>query len=59
MNGYSFKAENGVLKVMKGSLIIMKGIRKNGLYSLQGSTVVGITDAVIKPETTIVVWQSS
>lgn len=53
MNGYSFKTENSVLKVMKRSLTIMKGIRKNGLYSLQRSTVVGTTAAVIKPETSI------
>ncbi|PON41343.1 Zinc finger, CCHC-type [Parasponia andersonii] len=31
MNGYSFKAEHGSLKVSKGSLIVRKGIRKNGL----------------------------
>lgn len=42
-----------MLEVMKGSLTIMKGIRKNGMYSLQGSTVVGTTTAIIKPETSI------
>ncbi|KAJ4724837.1 Retrovirus-related Pol polyprotein from transposon TNT 1-94 [Melia azedarach] len=39
--GCSYKAENGVLKVVKGSLVIIKGIRKNGLYILQGNTVCG------------------
>ena len=27
--GYAFKAENGVLKVTKGALVVMKGERKN------------------------------
>lgn len=37
--GCSFKSEGGILKVVKGSLQIMKGIRKNGLYRLQGKTI--------------------
>lgn len=36
--GCSFKGEGGVLKTCKGSMVIMKGIRKNGLYRLQGNT---------------------
>ena len=39
--GYVIKAEAGVLKISKGSLIVMKGVKKNGIYSLLGSTVVG------------------
>ncbi|KAJ4723531.1 Retrovirus-related Pol polyprotein from transposon TNT 1-94 [Melia azedarach] len=34
-SGCILKAENGVLKVVKGSLVIMKGERRNGLYILQ------------------------
>ncbi|KAJ4708838.1 Retrovirus-related Pol polyprotein from transposon TNT 1-94 [Melia azedarach] len=34
-SGCIFRAENGVLKVVKGSLVIMKGERRNGLYILQ------------------------
>ncbi|KAG8475395.1 hypothetical protein CXB51_031889 [Gossypium anomalum] len=38
--GYKYKAESGVLKISKGSLVVMKGQRKTDkLYVLQGSTV--------------------
>lgn len=40
-SGYSFKAENGYIKVAKGSCIVMKGMMQNGIYSLLGSTVIG------------------
>ena len=39
--GYVFKGENGVLKVLKGSMIFMKGMQKNGMYSLIGALVMG------------------
>ncbi|KAG8479428.1 hypothetical protein CXB51_029898 [Gossypium anomalum] len=40
--GYRYTAESGVLKVSKGSLVVMKGQRKIAkLYVLQGSTVTG------------------
>ncbi|KAG8486119.1 hypothetical protein CXB51_019467 [Gossypium anomalum] len=40
--GYRYTAESGVLKISKGSLIVMKGQRKTAkLYVLQGSTVTG------------------
>ena len=37
--GYSYKSTNGVLKITKGSLLIMKGKKINGLYVLDGETV--------------------
>ena len=40
-NGYKFSVEGGVLRVSKGSLIVMKGKKVNTLYILQGSTVTG------------------
>ena len=40
-NGYKFSAEGGVLRVSKGSLIVMNGKKVNTLYILQGSTVTG------------------
>ncbi|XP_073273290.1 uncharacterized mitochondrial protein AtMg00300-like [Primulina huaijiensis] len=46
--GYTFKVENKVLKVSKGALVMMKGIRNNGLYSLVGSTIIGSAAAVAK-----------
>ncbi|CAM8876608.1 unnamed protein product [Rhodiola kirilowii] len=39
--GYTFKAENEVMKVTKGSLVIMKGIVMNVIYVLLGNTIVG------------------
>ena len=39
--GCSFKAKNGCLKVVKGSLVILKGVKMNGLYILDGRTVIG------------------
>ncbi|KAG8481838.1 hypothetical protein CXB51_027155 [Gossypium anomalum] len=44
--GYRYTAESGVLKISKGSLVVMKGQRKiTKLYVLQGSIVTG--DAAI------------
>ena len=37
---YNFKAANGCLKVVKGSMVIMKGVKINGLYILDGRTVI-------------------
>lgn len=39
--GFPFHAKDGTLKVSKGSLVVMKWIRNNGIYSLIGSTVIG------------------
>jgi len=32
---------DGVLKMIRGSMVILKGIRCNNLYYLKGSTVTG------------------
>ena len=39
--GYTTKVENGIMKVSTGASIIAKGRRSNGLYILEGSTVIG------------------
>lgn len=44
--GYLVKIEAGMIKVLKGSLLVMKGVRKNGIYSLLGSTVIGSVSMV-------------
>ena len=36
---YFFKFENSGLKIMKRTEMVMKGIKKNGLYILEGSSV--------------------
>ncbi|KAH9670384.1 hypothetical protein KPL70_016970 [Citrus sinensis] len=43
--GCLVKLESGTLKVLKGSMVVMKGNMSNGLYVLQGSAVTG--DAVV------------
>ena len=37
--GYFVKLELGTLKVMRGSMVLMKGSLSNGLYVLQGIAV--------------------
>ena len=46
--GCSFKAENGCLKVVKGSMVIIKGVKMNELYILDGRTVIGNVSNVQK-----------
>ncbi|KAL5541933.1 hypothetical protein UlMin_009643 [Ulmus minor] len=37
----SYKAEGGILKVTKGSMVVIKANRNNGLYEMMGETDVG------------------
>ncbi|KAH9648891.1 hypothetical protein KPL70_025781 [Citrus sinensis] len=37
--GCVVKVQQGIISVVKGSLVLLKGIRKNGLYVLEGTTV--------------------
>ena len=46
--GCSFKVENGCLKVVKGSFVIMKGVKMDGLYILDGRTIIGSVSNVQK-----------
>ena len=46
--GCTIKIENGTLKILKGAMIVMKGLRKNGLYTLQGETVDGTSIVAAK-----------
>ena len=40
-NSYKFSAGDGVFRVSKGFLVVMKGKKVNTLYILQGNTVTG------------------
>ena len=40
--GYKCISEGGVLRISKGGLVFIKGKLVNGLYMLQGSTIVGV-----------------
>ena len=44
--GFTIIMQNGILKVVSGALVMMKGIRRNNLYLYQGSTTVGTAAAV-------------
>ena len=41
--GFTIIMHNGILKVVLGALVVMKGIRRKNLYLYQGSTSVGTT----------------
>ena len=41
-NGYTFSGSGGVLRVLKGALVVMKGKLQHGIYTLMGSLVLRI-----------------
>ena len=41
-NSYKFSAEGGVLRVSKGSFVVMKGNKVSTLYILHSSMVTGV-----------------
>ena len=50
-NGCRIVMENGVLKVAKGAMVMMKGLRQGSLYILQGATVKGVAAVATADET--------
>lgn len=47
---YIFKREQSILRVMKGSMEVLRGIKKQGMYTLEAEVVSGLEDvASIKP----------
>ena len=42
--------QDGVLKMTKGSVVVMKGVRRNNLYYLKGSKVKGQVETSISPD---------
>jgi len=36
-----FKGEKGIVNVVKESMVVMRGIMENGLYSVDGEVVIG------------------
>ena len=37
--GYEYKSGRGTMRITKGSLLVMKGIKRHGLYFLNGETI--------------------
>ena len=51
--GYTVKGENGIMKVMNGSMIIKKGPKESGLYILDAQTITGQLVSVQSKEMTM------
>ena len=48
--GYVFQGEKSILRVMKGSKEVLRGVKKQGLYTLEAKVVSGSIDvASTKP----------
>ena len=48
-NGFSYKSENGIMKVSKGAMVMMKAHKVDGnIYRLFGNTIVGGVAIVIE-----------
>jgi len=39
--GHAISVRDGVFKITRGSMVVMKGVRRNNLYYLMGSAVTG------------------
>jgi transposase InsO family protein len=49
--GYSYKSENGIMKVSKGAMIVMTGQKiSSSVYKLLGNTILGGVAAVVESE---------
>ena len=50
-NGYCYNSKNGLMKVSKGAMVVMKGQKVEGnIYKLLGNTIVGRAAAVTESE---------
>ena len=56
--GLMVSIRDGVLKITKGSIVVMKGVRRSNLYYLKGSTVIGPVETFISSDNICSqVWQ--
>jgi len=56
--GLVISIRDGALKIIKGSMVVIKGIRRNNLYYLKGSTVIGqLKTSSSSNDDCIKVWQ--
>lgn len=56
-SGCTYMAEKGLLKVMKRSLVVMKGIIINhDIYILKGQLVIGVARAVVTSPNRTSLW---
>ena len=56
--GLVVSIRDDILKITKGSLVVMKGVRRNSLYYLKGSTITGQMETSISSDDIFTqVWQ--
>ena len=56
--GLVISIRDGLLKMTKGSMVVMKGVRQNNLYYLKGSTVIDQVETSISLDDVCTqVWQ--
>ena len=48
--GYVNKIEAGAMKICKGSMVVIKGLMRSGLFHLVGETLIGTSAIVTAPE---------
>ncbi|WVZ11959.1 hypothetical protein V8G54_016489 [Vigna mungo] len=56
LGGYTTKVEDGVMRVCSGDSVVAKGRRRNDLYILEGSTVIGHVSVASGTENTARLW---
>ena len=54
-NGCSYKSEGGKLRVLKGSMVVLRGSLQHGLYILEGRAIDGMA-AAVKDEDKTRLW---
>lgn len=55
-SGCSFGSQNGILKVMNGSNVVMEGYKKHGIYILKGNSITVLAAAEVAGNSTTVLW---
>eukprot|EP00253_Pinus_taeda_P019972 PITA_19972 len=55
-DGYKFTGQNGVLKVFKGALVVMKAEKVGNIYRLKGSTQTNEATIASEKETSTRLW---
>ena len=55
-NGNNFRSKNGVLRVMNGSMVMLKGVLNQGLYILQGEAIFGDAAISLSNQDETVLW---
>ena len=55
--GHGVSTRDGVFKMTRGPLVVLKGVRRNNLYYLMGSTVTGrVTTSISSGDVCTQVW---